>query len=386
MRRRSTISIAALLLCASCNASFLTDRGGDPVLSGDASLVWTASDQTWTEMMVVDSLLVYGTLDGYVVARDRFTGAERWRFATGTAGQPSGSVGRSLRLVGDVLVWTQRNAYALDVNTGDVRWQLQPPGSAFTGFGPAADSANVYLYRGRLVAAVRAVDGQTVWEDSSAAYDSPTIIRVQAAHGRLLTSRNAWQTGDPQVVVMDAETGVELWNAWPMPATPWPDEERCCLSIALDEAVVATLSFTGKLEARSVHDGRQLWATLIQRPSFLQTVALVDNLAIVSSSSLVTAYDRLTGEQRWEFSRTRSGTDPFIAVDGDRLGFCFQGTGTAIIDRRTGAALLEIEREPRNASRLGALRCLMGVGIKDDWLYHGTADGEIVGIRWGAGR
>ncbi len=377
---------AVLLVPAGCNTPLLTERREEPIPTVQTMLIWTTSDQTWTEMLVVDSLVVYGTIDGYVVARDRFTGSERWRFATTGAGAPVGSAARHLRRVGETVVWAQGNAYALDVRTGVVRWTIKPSGSRYSGIGPAADSANVYLYRGRLISAVRVRDGHLMWEDSATAYDSPTNINIQAAGGRVLASRNARLLGEPQVVALDAVTGAELWNAWPMPEQPWPDTARCCFSVALDDEVALTIGFGSEVYAHDITDGRVLWSSAVKRPSSFQTAALLGDMAIVSAGSVVTAYDRRTGVQRWEFTRTPSATHPFVAVDGDRLGFCFAGTGTAIIDRQSGVSLLEIERETRNASGLGALRCFMGVGIKDDWLYHGTSNGEIVGIRWSASR
>ncbi len=378
--------LAVMMLCQACNNPLFTDDGGDPILSGEASLVWSAADQTVTEMLVSDSMLMYATLDGYIVARNRFTGVERWRYATANAGQQSLFGAERVRIVGDLVTWAHRNAYALHARTGALRWRIEPSGARFTGLGPAADDEHIYFYRGSLVTAVRAADGNVVWQDSASAYDSLTVIRIETAGDRVLTSRYARQVGEPQVLAMSAATGSELWSGWPMPASPWPDEKRCCASIAIDDDVALTLSASGELQARSAADGNVLWTVTNKRPSFYQKVALLDDLVLLSSASMVTAYDRRTGVERWEFSRKLSETLPFIAVDGDRLGFCFEGTGTAIIDRRSGVSLLEIERESRRASALGALSCFKGVGIKDDWLYLGTKNGEIVGIRWNASR
>jgi outer membrane protein assembly factor BamB len=78
--------------------------------------------------LILDSLVVFATRSGWVVAMSRDSGLIRWKTRVLPAGTPI--LGRNMACDGDVLLVPAVRLVALDVHTGETRWTFEADGDA----------------------------------------------------------------------------------------------------------------------------------------------------------------------------------------------------------------------------------------------------------------
>ncbi len=188
---------------------------------------------------------------GGVIAWDRATGRELWRFA----GEDAVGINASPVIAGDtVFVMTARDvAFALDAATGAVRWQtpLDPQGF---GWGNATIGTPAYAQSIVVV---------------------PTLYR--------------------DVVALDAISGTELWRA---SATPSPlrtthyrgaRQAGFAASPVIAGGVVWIADTAGRLYALDLYSGAQLWQTALDVPVLAGLAISGDDLVVASYDGTVRA-------------------------------------------------------------------------------------------------
>jgi outer membrane protein assembly factor BamB len=227
----------------------LLDPGPGP--TGRPELAWKSGFRTsnvWP--LLVDGLLIAGMVDGPAVALDARTGEERWRFA------PKDGITQSIASADGLVVLDGPQAvYAVDVQTGDKRWEA----AVDTPFRGVIVDGVVYVASMAGAVGLSETTGKRVWEWSGPKGLKSTVVRV--ADGVAFIS-----AGDGRIYAIDIATGVERW----------PAVESTSLNPGGVEIVGDTL-YTGAVQA--------------------DPVALVGQLS---------AIDRASGRVRWTF-RSPSG-------------------------------------------------------------------------------
>ena len=78
-----------------------------PRTSADVQVEWRANDQAWSHIRILGDQLIYATVDGFLVARDRRTGTEIWRTPGVNAGVRDLRASWALPVSGNTVVWSR---------------------------------------------------------------------------------------------------------------------------------------------------------------------------------------------------------------------------------------------------------------------------------------
>lgn len=176
---------------------------------------------------VVGSMVIAGTADGRVIAREARSGDVRWSTTVG-GGRIAGA---NIVRVGDrVVVPSSTMAFGLDLTTGDVRWRWNTPIDSFApaGIGPGQlygnridhDDERVFLpVWGGTVTAVGLEDGaeRWTWRDTTSGVSWRGATGVRISGDTLYASLFQWRREPTPrrnglVVALDRQTGTELWR------------------------------------------------------------------------------------------------------------------------------------------------------------------------------
>jgi len=188
---------------------------------------------------VVGDVAYVGTGDGHVIARDRRTGAERWRGQIAVNGSVGGGSGVTLvARAGVVVAPSVGHVMALEAATGREVWRYSPPPDVPYG-GPnalpgqvsrtRADADAEAVYLPAWGASVSALDLRTgtvrwVWQPGRSAGDTAADGRFRSGAEGVRVSGDtvfvaAWHfldrlglRSEPWLVALDRATGRELWH------------------------------------------------------------------------------------------------------------------------------------------------------------------------------
>ena len=172
------------------------------------SVLWTFVADTPDDLMTVsptvgDGVVYAASYEGVVYALDAETGDVRWSFET------AGDVGPALAAgSGVVHVSGFETHYALDAATGEVLWSAQrPPSSIYT---PGANGDTVYGQQGSTwddltMSAVDGISGEQLWT-AVIPNSGPMLFPVTASGSRVYVS------DDEQIHALDATTGDLAWS------------------------------------------------------------------------------------------------------------------------------------------------------------------------------
>lgn len=278
--------------------------------------------------------------DGIVAAFDPQTGKEIWQKDFSIDAQKSfvrsmlfmKSRGASAKISGGLtaayesLYFGTENGevFALDANTGDVKWQSSIAGEILAP--PAVDSGIVVVNTssGKLIG-LDSDDGKEVWVSQS---DVPPlslrgVSAPNATNGGALVGT---PSGKLQVNVI--ETGLVAWEAPIASPTGATELERI---VDVDShplvygGIVYVVSYNGTLAAVELRSGRVIWTR--EYGSFRNVNVVGNALFIVDTNSNVYAVDRRNGVELWSntvlrgrglTSATPSGD---YVVMGDKYGF-----------------------------------------------------------------
>lgn len=185
---------------------YLSDAGGafHAISQKDGSPIWTTSTKydTPSRFVIAEGSLYFGTSDGYVIALDAVTGAERWRL------QPPGSTHVDAPAFGSGLIFVGTDGagfVAIDPARGQVVWQGDTDGED-TGTAAVADGV-AYLGVGTDVTKgkLRAFDagtGRLLWTSDDDLLQLPTVGDGVAYSA----------TMKGLVVAVDVGTGATQWR------------------------------------------------------------------------------------------------------------------------------------------------------------------------------
>jgi outer membrane protein assembly factor BamB len=312
--------------------------------------VWSISLPGTPEKIVATGDTAVVTVRGryaWVMAVEMETGEERWQFQVpGIRGnfRSSPAVWNGLVLVGGQL---SDFLYALDVRTGEVRWERPGLQNLYTDPCVIGDLVIVGSPAGLL--ALAAPTGEVVWRGEPQAAGSPAasaeLVFTKVWGGMLAaislpSGQEAWRAerawsgspsdpvlvGDYLALVMGDK--VELWDqeaGWfrgsiTLPhrqpsGTPWRPA-------AADGNLYVPLSGEegGWLVAVDTARQRVIWTQVLQSPVYSPCVT--GEVVYVSSGNLLLAFDRGNGELLWqrEFPRQASSA-PIVAGGAVLCGF-----------------------------------------------------------------
>ncbi|WP_194756388.1 outer membrane protein assembly factor BamB family protein [Aliidiomarina indica] len=211
-------------------------------------LVEDAWDLLQSSPLVVDDLIVFGSSDQHVYALDAETGNVRWAFKTG------GQVHSAPTLLDDLIIvgsWDS-TVYALQKSDGAMRWKFETGAeqkfNVWRGIqaSPTVVDGDVFIgSRDGFMYALAGETGKEIWRyDMKRSWVVPTVS-VDDSHVYLGTS----DTG--LMLALDRETGVEVWRA---PTGSWTYS-----SPLVFKDVVLTGTMTGRLIALDKLTGEIRW-------------------------------------------------------------------------------------------------------------------------------
>ena len=297
----------------------------------------------WSDAVVAGDLLLIGTDDGRLHARDVRTGAPRWVF------RADGAIRAPVTVAGDALYVHADDGvlYRLDAATGTERWKVRTSQQPVVRIPPpdptsrwAIRASGVAVADGRLyvgthdgqVLALDSADGTRQWAFTTG---GSILAAPAAAGGRVFAG-----SYDGQVYAFDATSGTLLW-AWdthaPVTSTPVPWG---------DVVVVGSRSYD--LFGLDAVTGAEIWNRYVWFSWIESTPAIRDGIAYVGSSDAgkIMAIEVSSGRSRWEADvlgaswGTPAVTERVLYV-GTRgqAGASTHAAGILALDRATGRIL-----------------------------------------------
>lgn len=362
------------LLTAACNQD-PTGRG-----SGGVRERWFQQQgvkYSNLQPVVTGDAVLFGTGDGYLVARDRSTGVPRW--AARIDVQEVGGATAILRR-GIVVAPSVRRTSAVDVGTGRIIWSYEAPLDTVDDAAPApgsvvlahldADTATVYIPAwGASVSAVDLRSGQArwVWRPGRTATDTAAagVFRSGSMGVRVsgeTVFATAWhdlvrngQRTEAWLIALDRVTGAEQWRVT-LPVVQMGVATSAKPALWGELVIVNTI--TGDLFAVDRSTGQLVWHVAPEPP-----VAGALKLATISSpavagdlvfhdggNSHLYARRAIDGVLVWR-SRYDGQIMADLTITATRL-HAGNGGYLNIFERETGRRLHKLER-PR--SRTGGL-------------------------------
>ena len=301
------VGLRAVLLTSIALSLAVCDHKDDsiPVAPRDVDNVFGSVRQRWFQSqaswptarpLVAGDVVIFGTGDQRLVARDRKTGAPRWttRVTSVTQGQNVAVGGLDIvASAGAAVAALSRNVVGVDVATGTELWSYSPPPDT---------TANPQPGPGAVVASGLVADGDFVYVPAWGASVSALDIHTGASQWVWRPSPAPTFRSGAQGATLSGDTlFVNAWNA-------------------LNAQFSRTEAWLVALDRRT---GRELWRVAF--PSYtLGTVvsgrpALWHNLVIVASAGgYVFAVDRTTRAIAWRYTPTSKHTsDAGPVVFGD---------------------------------------------------------------------
>jgi outer membrane protein assembly factor BamB len=285
-----------------------------PIIADDLVLVGVG-DLPWSPE-------AYGLVDGtrYVVALERATGIERWRFYHGGVGSDV------LYTEGSVFVTTSEGGlWALEPATGSVRWLYQAnPHAGFdeVSFGsPAVTNGVVYVTGGGLLHAVDAATGEMQWQVAVGDEEYP---------GRPVVANNVvYVSGSSGVYALETATGEERWR-FAVSQAGWSAVVDGVLYVC--SASTSEPDETTVLHAIDAESGEDQWqievAGNIARPAVVGDTIFIAN-AVESGEEtvegVVSAISTADGNELWRMPVEGAVTGPTVIG-----GMVYVGTETDV--------------------------------------------------------
>ena len=176
----------------------------------------------WSSPAVVEGVVYFGSYDGFLYAVNRESGQEVWRFRAENSIVSSPAVGDDILYFGSgcfqCTLFSQEKAntflYAVDRQTGQELWRFQADG--YVESTPAVVDGVVYFgSNDRTLYAVDSRSGQVKWQLKTFGRitSSPAVT-----HDRVYVTNH-----DRNLYAIDRQTGQEVWRfttAWPLSSSP----------------------------------------------------------------------------------------------------------------------------------------------------------------------
>jgi len=294
-------------------------------------------------VVTAGSVVVAGDYD--VVAMDAASGAVRWRFDPEITAKDGGyAPGPYLGTASAGLVFTGAaggRLYALEQDTGRVRWSVPAAAGDATVFEPIAFDGVVAAAFTRFtnpnsggVILVDAQTGAVRWRTMFLASTSP-LTHMNAAGGPVLTETLVIAaSGDGAIHGFDRVTGIERWRIPPLDALGRIGFMSDARPLALAGRTLYAGSLTGTVTAYDVPTQRARWEYRGNSGSVAFKLAIDDQTVYVPHvGGRLVALAAGTGAERWRIGDLRAGfTAPPIGF-GSHLYFAGEGAGFWAIPR-----------------------------------------------------
>jgi len=235
---------------------------------------------------IAGDVIIAGGFSNVVKALDKYTGEEVWSYQTDYFPQ-----GSPLIIDDRVYIATDHVVYALDLQSGQLIWEVATGNeSAFMG-APAYDEGVIYTTGGKLLLALDVETGDELWRVEK----DEIFLGLAVANGMIYVGN--W---DQNLYAFDQLTGEERWNFkaggefWSAPAV----NEDIVYAGNIDHFLYALNPQTGELIWKFDTGGDAISEALIS-----------DGVLYVSDSSHLFpsgprhfyALDAVTGEELWVF-------------------------------------------------------------------------------------
>ena len=247
----------------------------------------------------------------------------------------------------DIVYWTSpEGLFALDAETGQVRWRIDSPSPNIL----AATVANGTVYfAGTALHAVNAETGQERWRSAANTEPGAVFSAGPAVDDGLVFIGRSTTTGG-ELIAIDAATGQEQWKVQESQTSK--EEQGYVLGLAIQAGVVyfSFIEGTASFRSADARTGREKWRRsqlhyfLIDSPEPVVADGLVYFIAMEASKGFegpasLYALDVGTGQERWRRELDLTFDDRFRTelVFADGLLYTGVGKGLVAIAAKTGA-------------------------------------------------
>ena len=301
-----------------------------------------------TQIVPANDVLLYGTASGAVVALERATLRERWRFQTGGAVYSTPTVANGSVYFGSA----DKKVYAVRFDDGAFEWAFSA--HDVVSVTPAAGPDTVFVAsEDKRVYALDKDTGKARWTFSSG---SP-FVASPALDGNTLYVSNA----SGALTALDAVTGQVRWRFGAERAITAP------VTVSGEHVLVTSNDYTVSALQRA--DGNVVWQTDLN--DSIETQPIVANgRVIVALQDQLVALDAATGNVVWHYQDTNSLRGAPI-VTGDQI---WQLTLYELIgvDAKTGTRFLKMRAADSSPTS--------GLSSDGRMLYAGFFAGDLVGF------
>jgi outer membrane protein assembly factor BamB len=264
-----------------------------PAIRTQPQVQWQAKiSNTWLmPPLLAEGILYTGSGDGVLYAVDADTGEQLWSQAGFGQLESTGAI------TGDTIITAGYNqtVKAMDRTTGDERWSYK------TGYGvqgaPLIVEDRVYIATDREVYALDVESGQLVWKvttGTEGAYMGAPAYEEDVIY----------TTGGKLLLALDAGSGRELWRT---------QKDEMFLGLAVADGLVYVGNFDRKLYAFDQSSGEERWS-FEGEEVFWSSPAVSEGVIYAGNARTVYALDAKTGEQLWSFDgESRSISEPLLS-------------------------------------------------------------------------
>lgn len=273
---------------------------------------FTAGGRVWSDIAVVDGLVLFSSHDNKTYAIDSASGNKIWEYTTEDRIYSSPAVADGVVYIGS----DDGNIYALDAKTGNLKWKYTT-GDEVQASAKIADGIVYIGSADNSFYALDAASGSVVWKYTTG---GDVCATAAVANGVVYVG-----SFDYSVYALDAATGGKIWS--------FPTGSFVESTPTFANGVVYFGSFDNKTYAVDAVSGQQLWSVETGHDLCVQSSPAVANgLVIIGSSragtlnGAVIAYNGTDGSVVWEYA-----TDglvfgaPIVAGDVVYAGSSYMG-------------------------------------------------------------
>ncbi len=306
----------------------------------------TVSQGITTKILPVGTMILYGTQSGALVALDRGSEQEVWRFQTGGAMFSTPVVVDGIAYFGSA----DKKVYALRVSDGAYVWAYAT--QDIVSASPAVGNDTVYFAsEDRNVYALDADTGRLRWTfDSGSPLIAPPVV-----HGSTLYVSN----NDGALYALNADTGNILWDFAAGSAITAP--------VTVVEGILYFGSYDQSVYALDAADGKLIWSQRLNDYA-AERVVVAGGRVYVKLVQEVFALDVATGDVVWRYDNG----SPFYGAPllmGNQLWFA-RNDSVIALDTATGRISATAPTSP--------VSTYTGVSSDGRELYVGFFDGQIL--------
>jgi len=308
----------------------------------------TDSQGITTNILPIGKLLLYGTLNGALVALDRASEKEQWRFQTGKAIYSTPVVANGTAYFGSA----DKKVYALRVSDGAYVWAF--PTQDIVSAAPAVDAGTVYFAsEDRSIYAVDADTGRLRWKFSSG---SPFVAPPVVQDALVFVSND-----DGGLFALSQATGELVWR--------FAAGSAITGAVTIEEGVVYFGSYDQNVYALDEEKGTLVWSHPVA--DYVKVPLIVDRGRVFATlPEEIFALDAHTGNPLWHVKNGRTLIGAPLLL-GEQLWIL--GTGNMIaFDANTGAVIQEVP-----TTETGVYTGLSSNGRE---IYVGFFDGQLLGF------